>query len=109
MVSFGDRLNDAMTPSDILFQRAILASLLVFTLAGAIYFRFGGSRALAAVGRFLPMIGAACVAAPIVFELALVAKVLLYILGGGALFVCVHALILTRRMKAHFRGKQSAR
>jgi hypothetical protein len=63
-----------MTPSDILFQRAILASLLLFAVLGTAYFRLAGPRTFSAAVRFLPMVGAAFVAAPIVFSLPVVAK-----------------------------------
>ena len=95
-----------MTPSDILFQRAILVSLLVFAVIGTAYFRLAGPRTFAAVVRFLPITGAALVAAPIVFDLPLIAEALLWVMGGGSLLVCLLALILTRRLQASFRGKQ---
>ena len=95
-----------MTPSDILFQRAILASLLVFAVLGTAYFRLAGPRTFSAVVRLLPITGAALVAASIIFDLPLVAKALFGVLGGGSLLVCLLALILTRRFRSSLRGKQ---
>jgi len=92
-----------MTLSDVLFQRAILASLVLFVVLATVYFRLSGRRTVSVAVRFLPMIGTAFLAGPIVFNLPLVAKALFGVLGGGSLFVCLLALILVRRFRSHFR------
>ena len=92
--------------SDILFQRAVLASLLLFAVVASAYFRLAGPRTFSVAVRFLPIAGAAFVAVPIVFNLPLVAKTLCGVLGGGSLFVCLLALILVRRFRSSIKAKQ---
>ena len=92
-----------MTPSDVLFQRAILASLLVFALVGTAYFRLVRPQAWIVAIRFLPITGAAFAAAPFVVDMPLVAKALLWVTGFGSLLLCAVAMILTRRVMAFLR------
>ena len=95
-----------MTSSDLLFQRAILASLLVLAVLGAAYFRFFGPRAWAAVLRIQPIVIAAAVAAPIVFDLPLVAKALCWLVGFGGVLFYLLAFVFFRFVKARLRAKR---
>ena len=93
-----------MTSSDLLFQRAILASLLTLALLGAAYFRFVGPRAWAAVFRFKPIVVATAIAAPIVFNLPLVAKALCWVVGFGGLLFYLFAFAFLRGIKSRFKA-----
>ena len=103
-LSFGQIDRIAMTPSDVAFSRAIIASVVVFAVVALACFRPFGQRVMIALVRrlpvLLPTVGVASVGASLVFDLPLVAKVLLWLLGASSVFVCMLALIAIRSMRS---------
>jgi hypothetical protein len=98
-----------MTPPDAVFARVIIGSVVAFALLALAYFRLFGQRAKVAVSRhlsiLLPTVGVAAVGASIAFDLPLVAKVLLWLVGASSVFVCLLALIATRSVRSALKAK----
>jgi len=100
-----DDLDATMTSSNILFERAVIASLLAFALLGTAYFRLVGQRTWIAAIRFAPFVGLASVGVPIAFEVPLVAKVLFWLLGSATIVVCLLAVVASRSLRSAMKGK----
>src|SRR6516225_8157318 len=89
-----------MTPPDVAFPRLLPATVIVFAVLAAVYFRLLAERRNAIVGRpgtvLLAIVGWVSVSAAVTSDLSPFAKVCVWLVGGLSVPGCCFLLIASR-------------